>query len=65
MIRAKVKNLLSKRENPLPNVIQVNMKNEFIEDNNISCEEDVIQCDSINEQCADFVAELVGIIVDN
>lgn len=35
MIRATVKGLLAKRENPLPNVIQVNMKNEFIDENNI------------------------------
>lgn len=38
---------------------------EFIDDNDISCEEDVIQRDSVNEQCVDFVAELVGIIVGN
>ena len=36
--------------------------NEFIEDNNISCKEDISQIDSINEQCVDLVAELVEII---
>lgn len=36
---------------------------EFIEDNDISCTEDVYQRDSVNEQCVDLVAELVEIIV--
>lgn len=36
---------------------------EFIEDNDISCAEDVCQRDSVNEQCVDLVAELVEIIV--
>lgn len=35
---------------------------EFIEDFDISCEEDVYQRDSVNEECVDLVAELVGII---
>lgn len=32
---------------------------EFIETNGINCAEDVTQRDSVSEQCADFVAELV------
>lgn len=35
---------------------------EFIDDNDISCAEDVYQCDSVNLQCVDLVAELVEII---
>lgn len=35
---------------------------EFIEEFDISCEEDVCQRDSVNEECVDLVAELVGII---
>lgn len=36
---------------------------EFIEDNDITCADDVFQRDSINEQCVDLIAELVEIIV--
>ena len=35
---------------------------EFIEEFNISCAEDVCQRDSVNEECVDFVAELVDIL---
>ena len=37
---------------------------EFIEANNISCPEDVFQTDSINEQCVDFVTELVETLLN-
>lgn len=36
---------------------------EFIEEHDITCEEDVYQRDSVNEECVDLVAELVNAIV--
>lgn len=36
---------------------------EFIESHDIDCVEDVYQRDSVNEECVDFVAELVEAIV--
>ena len=36
----------------------------FIDAHNIVCAEDVCQCDSINENCVDFVAELVGLVLE-
>lgn len=35
---------------------------EFIEDNDISCPEDIYQRNSIHEQCLDLIADLVEII---
>lgn len=36
----------------------------FIEEHNITCVEAVYQCDSINEECVDLVAELVEKILE-
>lgn len=36
----------------------------FIEEHEISCAEDVYQRDSVNEDCVDFVAELVELILE-
>ena len=36
----------------------------FIEEHEISCVEDVYQCDSVNEDCVDFVAELVELMLE-
>ena len=35
----------------------------FVEDNQIDCVETVYQQDSVNEQCLDFVADIVDIIL--
>ena len=37
---------------------------EFMNKHNISCGEDVVQRDSVNLACADFVAELVDIMLE-
>ena len=38
--------------------------NEFIEEHDITCSEDVYQRDSVNEECVDLVAELVNALLD-
>lgn len=35
---------------------------EFIDEFDIYCANDVYQCDSVNEECVDLVAELVEIL---
>ena len=37
---------------------------DFIEEFEITCAEDIYQCDSINEECVDLVAELVEKILE-
>ncbi len=37
---------------------------DFMNRHNICCAEDVYQCDSVNEACVDFVAELVSIVLE-
>jgi len=36
----------------------------FIDKYRISCSEDVVQRDSVNLECSDFVAELVAIMLE-
>lgn len=37
---------------------------EFMNEHNIECAEDVSQRDSVNEDCVDFVAELVELMLE-
>lgn len=37
---------------------------EFMNEHNIECVEDVGQRDSVNEDCVDFVAELVELMLE-
>lgn len=38
--------------------------NEFIEEHDITCVEDVCQRDSVNEECVDLVVELVDTLLN-
>ena len=37
---------------------------DFMEEHGIKCAEDVYQRDSVNEECVDFVAELVELMLE-
>lgn len=38
---------------------------EFMNEHNVSCEEDVFQRDSVNLECVELVAEMVGIVLED
>lgn len=34
----------------------------FVNKHDVDCGESVVQCDSVNEDCVDFVAELIDLV---